>query len=153
MSSNTDHRQAKVKLVLLVGKTTLVTHFIQTQFTPNIQSTIGAAFITKTLDIDSLTSVKFEIWDTAGQERYKSLAPMYYRGADFAIVVFDMSELAVAGSWDRALRWIEELKIQGLRSSENGQNGAAGGGGVIVKLVGNKCDLVREGANQTTAFG
>lgn len=35
--------------------------------------------------------VKFEIWDTAGQERYHSLAPMYYRGAQAAIVVYDIT--------------------------------------------------------------
>lgn len=35
-------------------------------------------------------TVKFEIWDTAGQERYHSLAPMYYRGAQAAIVVYDI---------------------------------------------------------------
>lgn len=38
------------------------------------------------------TTVKFEIWDTAGQERYHSLAPMYYRGAQAAIVVFDITK-------------------------------------------------------------
>ena len=36
-------------------------------------------------------TVKYEIWDTAGQERYHSLAPMYYRGADAAIVVYDVT--------------------------------------------------------------
>lgn len=36
-------------------------------------------------------TVKFEIWDTAGQERYHSLAPMYYRGAAAAVVVFDIT--------------------------------------------------------------
>lgn len=36
-------------------------------------------------------TVKFEIWDTAGQERYHSLAPMYYRGAAAAIIVFDVT--------------------------------------------------------------
>ena len=36
-------------------------------------------------------TVKFEIWDTAGQERYHSLAPMYYRGAAAAIIVFDIT--------------------------------------------------------------
>lgn len=35
--------------------------------------------------------MKFEIWDTAGQERYHSLAPMYYRGAQAAIVVYDIT--------------------------------------------------------------
>lgn len=37
--------------------------------------------------------------DTAGQERYHSLAPMYYRGAAAAIVVFDITHPA---SFERA---------------------------------------------------
>lgn len=49
-----------------------------------------AAFLTQTLSVDD-TTVKFEIWDTAGQERYHSLAPMYYRGAQAAIVVYDIT--------------------------------------------------------------
>jgi len=36
-------------------------------------------------------TVKFEIWDTAGQERYHSLAPMYYRGAAAAVIVYDIT--------------------------------------------------------------
>jgi Ras-related protein Rab-5C len=54
------------------------------------ESTIGAAFFAQTLAVNDET-VKFEIWDTAGQERYHSLAPMYYRGAAAAIVVYDIT--------------------------------------------------------------
>lgn len=49
-----------------------------------------AAFLTQTVCLDD-TTVKFEIWDTAGQERYHSLAPMYYRGAQAAVVVYDIT--------------------------------------------------------------
>ena len=49
-----------------------------------------AAFLTQTVCFDD-TTVKFEIWDTAGQERYHSLAPMYYRGSQAAIVVYDIT--------------------------------------------------------------
>lgn len=41
--------------------------------------------------------MKFEIWDTAGQERYHSLAPMYYRGAQAAIVVYDITNTVSVG--------------------------------------------------------
>jgi GTPase SAR1 family protein len=46
--------------------------------------------LTQTVALND-TTVKFEIWDTAGQERYHSLAPMYYRGAAAAIVVYDIT--------------------------------------------------------------
>lgn len=54
------------------------------------EPTIGAAFFTQILSLAEAT-VKFDIWDTAGQERYHSLAPMYYRGAAAAVVVYDIS--------------------------------------------------------------
>ena len=52
---------------------------------------LTAAFLAQSVCLDD-TTVKFEIWDTAGQERYHSLAPMYYRGAQAAIVVFDITK-------------------------------------------------------------
>lgn len=58
-----------------------------------IFSSSSAAFLTQTVCLDD-TTVKFEIWDTAGQERYHSLAPMYYRGAQAAIVVYDITNEA-----------------------------------------------------------
>lgn len=51
---------------------------------------LSAAFLTQTVCLDD-TTVKFEIWDSAGQERYHSLAPMYYRGAQAAIVIYDIT--------------------------------------------------------------
>ena len=56
------------------------------------ESTIGAAFFTQVLSLNEAT-IKFDIWDTAGQERYHSLAPMYYRGAAAAIVVYDITSM------------------------------------------------------------
>lgn len=97
------------KLVLLgessVGKSSLVLRFVKGQFHEFQESTIGAAFLTQTVQIDD-TTVKFEIWDTAGQERYHSLAPMYYRGAQAAIVVYDISnkETFHKGKW---FMWID----------------------------------------------
>ena len=55
----------------------------------------AAAFLTQTVRTQD-DQVKFDIWDTAGQERYHSLAPMYYRGAQAAVVVYDINN-AVSG--------------------------------------------------------
>lgn len=70
----------------------LVLRFVKDQFDDYRESTIGAAFLTQTVSLDEQTTVKFEIWDTAGQERYKSLAPMYYRNANCAVVVYDITQ-------------------------------------------------------------
>jgi len=124
-------RLITIKVVLLgqtcVGKSSLVLRFVQGKFFPKTEGTIGAAFLTKTIDLDSSAQVKFEIWDTAGQERYHSLAPMYYRGAQAAIVVYDVSS---RDSFEKSKLWVNELR----EKSTNGQ---------VVILVGNKCDLGR----------
>ena len=70
------------KLVLLgdasVGKSSILVRFLHNKFSEEIETTVGAAFNTKTIESRG-RQVKFEIWDTAGQERFRSLAPMYYR--------------------------------------------------------------------------
>lgn len=83
-----------------------------------------AAFLTQTVCLDD-TTVKFEIWDTAGQERYHSLAPMYYRGAQAAIVVYDITN---QDTFSRAKTWVKELQRQ---ASPN----------IVIALAGNKADL------------
>merc|ERR1719327_1144314 len=119
------------KLVLLgdtsVGKSSLVIRFVKGQFCDYQESTIGAAFLTQTVQLDDAT-IKFEIWDTAGQERYHSLAPMYYRGAAAAIVVFDITNPM---SFQRAKSWVKELQRQGKDD-------------VIIALAGNKVDKENE---------
>jgi GTPase SAR1 family protein len=67
------HRPNQFKMVLLgesaVGKSSLALRFSKGQYNDNAESTIGAAYITHTLQIDNQTSMKVELWDTAGQER------------------------------------------------------------------------------------
>ncbi|NXL40757.1 RAB5B protein, partial [Glaucidium brasilianum] len=116
------------KLVLLgesaVGKSSLVLRFVKGQFHEYQESTIGAAFLTQSVCLDD-TTVKFEIWDTAGQERYHSLAPMYYRGAQAAIVVYDITNQE---TFARAKTWVKELQRQASPS-------------IVIALAGNKADL------------
>lgn len=116
------------KLVLLgesaVGKSSLVLRFVKGQFHEYQESTIGAAFLTQTVCLED-TTVKFEIWDTAGQERYHSLAPMYYRGAQAAIVMYDITN---ADTFARAKTWIKELQRQAAPN-------------IVIALAGNKQDL------------
>lgn len=85
----------QVKLVLLgeaaVGKSSLVLRFVNGEFQDNKEPTIGAAFLTQKCKLDDKV-IKFEIWDTAGQERFHSLAPMYYRNAQAAVVAYDITK-------------------------------------------------------------
>ncbi|KAM4657949.1 ras-related protein Rab-5A isoform 2-T3 [Amazona ochrocephala] len=130
---NAGNKICQFKLVLLgesaVGKSSLVLRFVKGQFHEFQESTIGAAFLTQTVCLDD-TTVKFEIWDTAGQERYHSLAPMYYRGAQAAIVVYDITN---EESFARAKNWVKELQRQ---ASPN----------IVIALAGNKADLANKRA-------
>eukprot|EP00043_Microstomoeca_roanoka_P027061 m.13524 g.13524 ORF g.13524 m.13524 type:complete len:202 (-) comp7296_c0_seq1:373-978(-) len=129
MAARGGQQMNQFKLVLLgetaVGKSSLVLRFVKGQFQEYQESTIGAAFLTQTVCLEDGTRVKFEIWDTAGQERYHSLAPMYYRGAQAAIVVYDITSEA---SFLRAKSWVKELQKQ----AENV---------AVIALAGNKADL------------
>ncbi|KAI5704877.1 hypothetical protein M8J76_011341 [Diaphorina citri] len=126
-----DQTQAKIcqyKLVLLgesaVGKSSLVLRFVRGQFHEYQESTIGAAFITQTVCLDDVT-IRFEIWDTAGQERYHTLAPMYYRNAQAAIIVYDITNQDTFG---RAKSWVKELQRMAPPN-------------IVIALAGNKADL------------
>ncbi|KAF5309533.1 hypothetical protein D9619_012413 [Psilocybe cf. subviscida] len=86
-----------VKLVVIgssgVGKTSLRGKYIEGRFSNGYRATIGADFITKTLPHPTKPelSVTLQIWDTAGQERFSSLSTAFFRGADAALLMFDVN--------------------------------------------------------------
>ncbi|OMP86988.1 Vacuolar protein sorting-associated protein 21 [Diplodia seriata] len=129
---------SSVKLVLLgeaaVGKSSLVMRFVNNDFQENKEPTIGAAFLTQKCNLPTRT-IKFEIWDTAGQERFASLAPMYYRNAQAALVVYDITK---ASSLTKAQHWVAELQRQASP-------------GIVIALVGNKADLVEADSGDADA--
>jgi len=106
-----------------VGKSSISMRFTQDKFFEFQEPTIGAAFLAKTIELQN-HNVKFEIWDTAGQERYHALAPMYYRGAKAALIVYDVTD---PETFNKAKNWIKELQTK----TEN----------IYIILIGNKCDL------------
>lgn len=89
-----------------------------------------AAFLTQKCNLPTRT-IKFEIWDTAGQERFASLAPMYYRNAQAALVVYDLTKPT---SLIKAKHWVAELQRQASP-------------GIVIALVGNKLDLTSDGGD------
>ncbi|ORX33977.1 small GTPase superfamily [Kockovaella imperatae] len=124
-------RTTSFKLVLLgesaVGKSSLVLRFVRNEFSDFRESTIGAAFLTQTVELNETTSIKFEIWDTAGQERYKSLAPIYFRNSNAAVIVYDITQPPDT-SFEKAKSWVKELQRQADPS-------------IVIMLVGNKLDM------------
>lgn len=139
-----------IKLILLgdagTGKTSLALRFALNEFRPYLEATIGASFFEKSIILEEETDdedlptnqkrrhVIFKIWDTAGQEKYRALAPMYYRGAAAAIIVFDISRFS---SFQLLKEWVEELKEKGPPD-------------IVIVICGNKLDLEASGDRQVS---
>ncbi|KZF21226.1 ras-like GTP-binding protein RYL2 [Xylona heveae TC161] len=124
----------EAKIVVLgsqgVGKTSLVHRYVKNAFHPaSTASTVGASFLTKrVLDSTSDTTVRLQIWDTAGQERFRSISKLYYRGANAAVLCYDVTD---ERSFEEMGKWLLELK-RNL------------GDEVVLHIVGTKSDVVSE---------
>ena len=98
MENEDDYEDALIcKVVLLgesgVGKTSIISRFINNFFAENVISTTGASYAGKTMTFDEFggKKIRFEIWDTAGQEQYRSLTKIFYKDAAAAILVYDIT--------------------------------------------------------------
>lgn len=121
-------KSIEAKVVVLgsqgVGKTSVVIRYVGGMFSKAVSPTIGASFFTYKMTINNYR-VKLQVWDTAGQERFRSMAPMYYRKANAAMLIYDLTS---ADSFYDIKDWISELK-------KNVDTP------IVMCLVGNKCDL------------
>ncbi|XP_058466209.1 uncharacterized protein LOC131439331 [Malaya genurostris] len=118
----------EAKIVVLgsqgVGKTSLVVRYVSNLYTKEVSPTIGASFFTCKVNLEDF-KVKMQVWDTAGQERFKAMAPLYYRNANAALLVFDLTQY---NSFVEIKSWVQELQ-------RNVQEP------MVLSLVGNKLDL------------
>ena len=93
--SDDEEEYIPCKVVLLgeagVGKTSLLTRFVSGTFSQLVMSSTGSSFVTKNIELEDNSKVKFQIWDTAGQEKYRSLAKIFYQSAAVAILVYDIT--------------------------------------------------------------
>ncbi|CRH02355.1 ras-related protein Rab-5B, putative [Plasmodium relictum] len=125
-------KDTKVKIVLLgdsgVGKSSIALHLCHGRFSEKHQVTIGSAFLHHVIELKNGTSMKLHIWDTGGQERFRSMAPLYYRDAYGAVVVYDSNNVE---SFDSLKYWINEIKSKGARNC-------------CIMVVANKKDLPKK---------
>ncbi|XP_021938344.1 ras-related protein RabJ isoform X2 [Zootermopsis nevadensis] len=93
-------------------------------FSRHMSPTIGASFFTCKLNVEDMR-VKLQVWDTAGQERFRSMAPMYYRNANAALIVFDITQYY---TFEAMKVWVKELQRNVVEC-------------LVLSVVGNKTDL------------
>jgi Ras-related protein Rab-21 len=101
------------KVVLLgegrVGKTCITVRYVKNAFNDQQESTIQATYLDRRLNVGK-QSVKLMIWDTAGQERFHALGPIYYRDAQGALLVYDITD---RDSFTKVRHWVKELRKSG----------------------------------------
>ena len=128
MSDTSNGYNMLFKVVLIgessVGKTNILSKYLNNEFNPNSKATVGVEFGTINQTIDN-NIVKIQIWDTAGQERYRSITSAYYKGAKGSLIVYDITRRS---SFDSIDKWITDLKSN---CDEK----------ISVILIGNKTDL------------
>lgn len=121
-----------------VGKTSLISRFVENEFSDKFEPTKSYYFKSKIFDVDD-HKVKLEIWDAVLQEKFHSFARAYKRGVDGILVVFDVTN---ENSFEGIQNWIELIQKECPRA--------------VVALVANKCDIndrkvTKENAEQYAA--
>ncbi|OHT00815.1 small GTP-binding protein [Tritrichomonas foetus] len=127
-------RSLKVVLVgdTKVGKSCILSRFVQGTFDRDMPATIGAAFLTKVITTPN-GNVRLQLWDTAGQEKFRSLAPMYYRSAAVAVLVYDVTSKDTLEGLEA---WAAEIADKAPHN-------------IKLAVIGNKIDLEDERAVST----
>jgi len=122
-----------LKIVLLgeagVGKTSIISQFVEQLFQEDIQSSAGGTFSSKTCIYGNNQILKLEIWDTAGQERYRALTTMFYKEANAAVLVYDITR-------KESYEQIQEYWSNQLKESAPSD--------IILMLCANKSDLINQ---------
>ena len=116
------------KILLLgpcrVGKSNLVSQFVQNFFRDDYIATIGGEFAFKNLEYGD-KKVKLQIWDTSGDDKHKYVVKDYYPYAAVLVVVFDITN---EDSFKKIPQFLSEAKAKAKQDTK-------------FILVGNKLDL------------
>ena len=117
-----------IKIVIVgqssVGKTALINQYMNKIFIDAAITTIGTDKFIKIEKINN-SEIKLNIWDTAGQERFRSLSPLFLKGSNIVIMVYDITNKESFDELDTF--WKEKIK-------DNTSN-------IILGLAANKSDL------------
>jgi small GTP-binding protein len=126
------------KIVLLgdsrVGKTSLITRQVH-ELTPGTpKPTLGCHCNELSFTIDQ-KQICLQVWDTAGQEMYRALVPVYLRGANCALLLYDVLDQQ---SFDSLGHWYSLLDDVVMEA-------------IPVFLVANKIDLIEHVVKEQSA--
>ena len=112
-----------------VGKTSILNRYVKKKFDINKIATSGVDFqLIKYVSADG-DKCRVKIWDTVGQERYRNLTSSFFKDADGAIIVYDLTS---SQTFFNVKDWINSFyKMKGKE--------------LPMAVVGNKLDLCSPG--------
>ena len=124
-----EKKQFKFKIVFYgsanVGKTSLIIRYIKDSFSEDLKKTIGTNFLIKEVELPEHNALlKLLVWDIGGQAQFSSIRNMYFKGANGAIGVYDITS---PESLLRIPGWVTSIKKTV--------------GNIPQVLIGNKMDL------------
>ena len=119
----------KIKAILVgesqTGKTCILNKLVSNIFIENPGSTNVAENLEKEFTVEGKT-ITLDIWDTAGQEKFRSLNKIFFKEAEIAFLVYDITKKQTFDELKNF--WVEQVR------TFSGEN-------VLFAIVGNKADL------------
>ena len=120
----------KIKLIIIgdycIGKTSIAIRKREDIYDNIYNTTIGVDFFYYRTIVNNIP-VKISVWDTAGQEKFRNIINVYFKGAQGAILVYDITNRT---TFNHLQKWLDQLEKHGFDGK--------------VILVGNKCDAENE---------
>lgn len=109
-----------------VGKTSLFNKFLYQKFSDKYMTTIGVKVDKKVMEIDG-KAMTMLIWDIAGEVSQDKVPGSYFLGASGIIYVCDLSRSGTFENIESDLAYLQKIQP-----------------GIVIKVVGNKLDLVTD---------
>ncbi|MHA2069313.1 MAG: Rab family GTPase, partial [Candidatus Thorarchaeota archaeon] len=91
-----------------VGKSSLIRRMLLGEFDPDYTATVGVDLSAIAINVDPFTPVILTAIDLGGQEDFSKLRTQYYKGAHYAMLVYDITNRE---SFKNIPDWIEGLMI------------------------------------------
>lgn len=130
----------RFKILLLgdaaVGKTSLMVRYVDNTFDQEYISTLGVDFMVKWIFTEKMR-IKLGIWDVAGQSKFKTFRHKYFKGTNFIIFIFDITN---ANSFVNLKKRMDDFVE--INQDER----------VKFAVIGNKSDLEKDRVVETKEF-
>ena len=108
-----------------VGKTSILSRFIDNKYESQYQCTLSLENKNKNLRLDENNIAQLQIWDTAGEERFRSVTRQFFHDSHGALIVYSIDD---RNSFEKVNTWINDLKNNAPEDC-------------VIMIVGNKSDL------------